>query len=410
MKKRIVLGLVFLLLVQIACSVSVTPTEVSAPISAATETQIPTALPPTSTPPPTPTVEPSSTPTQAPPSPSGWIVYIGADANVWLVDSATGDQRQLTQDGINWKAEQPNEILITYEDPQWSSDGKLLAYERQEGKQIQDGYDYQFDLWVYDLSVGQARPVLSDQQTAGFAWKPGASLIAYGTIIDTQYFLTQDSQYANGIWAVDLESGDNYELVPPQNGKPLIGPHWSPDGRFLGFDEVLYMEGSGNFAYYDFEAQKYTSWEEPIGSYAWSPDSSLIAYDKMVYTPLGDERIWLNTLGKDNERVFSPPYERGYSFNPVFSPQGDRVAYLSNMGGPESTLFSLFVVDVTGKEGPSLGSFEQTWVLDWSPDGKWLVLNRGPYDNQEIVIVSAADGWMRALARGGQPAWQPESR
>ena len=405
--KRIVFGLVLLLLVQVACSVSVTPTGVSAPTAAAVETLIPTALPPTSTPLPNPTAEPSPTPTEAPQAPSGLIAYIGADANVWLVDAATGDQRQLTQDGIVWDANQPNDTLITYEDPQWSSDGKLLAYERQEGISIQDGYQYQFDLWVYDLASGQSRPVLQDQQTAGYAWKPGASLITYGTIIDTQYFLTQDAQYANGIWAVDLESGEPYELVPPQNGKPLVSPVWSSDGRFLGFDEVLYMEGRGNFAYYDFEAQKYTSWEEPIGSYSWSPDSSLLAYDKMVYTALGDERIWLNALGKDNELVFSPQYERGYSFNPAFSPQGDRVAYLSNMGGPESTLFSLFVVDVTDNEGPSLGTFEQSWNFGWSPDGKWLVLSSGPYESQDVVIVSAADGWMRAVARGRQPAWQP---
>lgn len=407
MIKRIEFVLVLLLLVQVACSVSVTPTGVSAPTAAAVETLIPTALPPTSTPPPTPTVEPSPTPTEAPQAPSGWIAYIGADANVWLVDATTGDQRQLTQDGITWNPDQPNETLITYENPQWSSDGKLLAYERDAGTLFQDGYHYQFDLWVYDLAAGQSRPVLQDQQIAGYAWKPGTSLITYGTIIGTQYFLTQDAQYANGIWAVDLASGEPYELVPPQNGKPLVSPVWSSDGRFLSFDEVLYMEGRGNFAYYDFETQQYTSWEEPIGSYAWSLDSSRIAYDKMVYTPLGDERIWLNTLGRDNERVFSPQYERGYSFHPVFSPQGDRVAYLSNMGGPESTLFSLFVVDVTGNEGPSLGTFEQTWGFDWSPDGRWLVLSSGPYDNQEIVIVSAADGWMRTVAQGGQPAWQP---
>ena len=192
MMKRIGFGLTLLLLVQIACNVTGTPAVVPAPTEAATETLIPTVVPPTSAPPPTPTVEPSPTSTEAPKGPSGWIAYIGADSNLWLVDSASAEQRQLTQDGVTWDASKPGETMITYEDPQWSSDGKLLAYERQVGTPVESGFQYQFDLWVYDLAIGQSRPVLVNQQTAGFAWKPGAYLIAYGTLIDTQYFMTQD--------------------------------------------------------------------------------------------------------------------------------------------------------------------------------------------------------------------------
>ena len=232
-------------------------------------------------------------------------------------------------------------------------------------------------------------------------------MIVYGTMIDTQYFLTHDPQYANGIWAVDIETGEPYEFVAPEGGRPLVGPHWSPDGRFLGFDEVLYMEGSGEFAFYDFEAQKYTAWKDVIGSYSWSPDGSQIAYDRLSYTPQGNERIWLNTCQQDNERAFSPQYEQGYSFGPIFSPQGDRIAYLSNLGDLESTQVSLFVVDIAGSEGPSLGTFEQTWELDWSPDGKWLALNNGPYENQQILIVSTDDGSTQTLTQGSAFAWQP---
>ncbi len=127
----------------------------------------------------------------------------------------------------------------------------------------------------------------------------------------------------------------------------------------------------------------------------------------MAYTPQGNERIWLNTRQQDNERLFSPQYEQGYSFGPVFSPLGDRIAYLSNLGDLESTQISLFVVDIAGSEGPSLGTFEQTWELDWSPDGKWLALNDGPYENKQILIVSIEDGSTQTLAQGSAFAWQP---
>jgi TolB protein len=406
MIKHISFIIVLLLLAQVACNLTATPAAAPAPTEAVVETQPPTSAPLTSTPPPTPTVESSPTPTKTPQEPSGWIAFIGPDSNLWLVDASSGEQRQLTQDGVTRDASKQGQVMISYEAPQWSSDGKLLAYERQTGTPISSGYQYQFDLMIYELATGQSRPVLLNQQTAGYAWKPGATLIAYGTIIDTQYFLTHDAQYANGIWAVDIETGKTYELVAPQSGRPLVGPHWSPDGRFLGFDEVLYMEGSGEFAYYDFEAQQYTAWKDVIGSYSWSPVGSQIAYDRLSYTPQGNERIWLNTYQKDNERAFSPQYEQGYSFGPVFSPQGDRISYLSNLGDLENTQYSLFVVQVTSSEGPSLGTFEQSWGINWSPDGKWLVLNSGPYENRQIALVSTVDGATRMIAKGSEPAWQ----
>lgn len=400
--KRVRILLLLLLLIQAACNRIPAPTSKSEPTMELT----PTAIPSTPTPPPTPTTQPSPTPTQTPQEPTGWIAYIGPDSNIWLVDASSGEQRQVTEDGVAWDPNTQGQTVIAYEDPQWSSDGKQLAYKRETGTPIESGYQYQYDLMVYDLATDQSRPVLLNQQMAGYAWKPGADLIAYGSMIDMQYFLTNDPQYAHGIWAVDIETGETSELVAPQGGRPLIWPHWSPDGRFLGFNEVLYMEGSGEFAYYDFVDQQYVAWKDAIGSYSWSPNGEQLAYDRMTYTPQGSERIWLNTRQRDNEQAFSPKYEQGYAFGPVFSPQGDRIAYLSNMGDLENTQYSLFIVDVNGSEGPSLGTFEQSWGINWSPDGKWLALNSGPYENRQIMLVSAEDGATTVIAKGSQPVWQ----
>jgi Tol biopolymer transport system component len=407
--KRVRIMLLLFLLVQVACNRTTAPTIESKPLVETTEPSSPPIISPTPIPSPTPTAQPTPIPTETPQEPAGWIAFIGPDSNIWLVDASNGEQRQVTEDGVALDPSKQDQTIIAYEDPQWSSDGKRLAYKRQTGTPIESGYQYQDDLMVYELATGKSQPVLLDQQVAGYAWKPGADLIAYGSMIDIQYFLTNDPQYAHGIWAVDIETGETSELVAPQGGRPLIWPHWSPDGRFLGFNEVLYMEGSGEFAYYNFVDQQYVAWKDAIGSYSWSPKGEQLAYDRMSYTPQGSERIWLNTRQKENEQAFSPKYEQGYAFGPVFSPQGDRIAYLSNMGDLENTQYALFVVDVNGSEGPSLGTFEQSWGINWSPDGKWLALNSGPYENRQIMLVSAEDGTTTVIAKGSQPVWQPSN-
>jgi hypothetical protein len=80
--------------------------------------------------------------------------------------------------------------------------------------------------------------------------------LAYIPELEGEYFTTRgdkpDSTYAKGIIGFEVDSGETVELVKPERGYALYGPVWSPDGRFLSFNELLYMEGRGPFAYYDF--------------------------------------------------------------------------------------------------------------------------------------------------------------
>ena len=61
-----------------------------------------------------------------------------------------------------------------------------------------------------------------------------------------------------------MDSGESSELVKAERGVALYTPIWSPDGRYLGFDELVYMEGRGPFAYYDFEGGQYVAWRTPL--------------------------------------------------------------------------------------------------------------------------------------------------
>lgn len=334
------------------------------------------------------------------------IAYIGSDGNLWVIEDGA-EPRQVTQDGTPLVySEAPAEGILSYNFPKVSSDGRFVAVRRDAGTPVDWGMQYEIGLWVYDLSTGESRQIYA-KTPAGFDWRPGTHLLAYGLGVEQEYFTTRGGQpdpaLATGIAGYDLDSGEESELVKPERGLALYSPNWSPDGRYLGFDELLYYEGRGPFAYYDFENGQYIAWEDAIGGYEFAPNGSQIAYDRMTYTASGEERIFLKPLSGGEETQFSPDIAGGYSYLPAFDPQGGRIAYLAALGGPDDPKQHLYVQDLAGGEPRDLGEYESVWNLSWTPDGESLLFHSGPYGTQEVLLVSAADGTMTVLAQGNSP-------
>jgi Tol biopolymer transport system component len=103
----------------------------------------------------------------------------------------------------------------------------------------------------------------------------------------------------------------------------------------------------------------------------------------------------------------SPDYELGYAFWPRFSPSGEQVAYLAEIGTFESMQYTLIVQPTTGGEARSLGVFSSAQSLSWLPDGSGLILGTGPYEARQVIRVSLADGTVNTLAEGDSPALAP---
>ena len=393
-----------------------TPT-IPAPFSRATDTLIPTAIKQavvsSTTAPPEQrlTSTPTATPLPTERTMGEWIAYIGADENVWLVDPISGERQQITTDAVRM---QPgtNETSRTYCCPKWSSDGNYLAYRQQVSTPHESGYSYIQILWIYAVDSGEQSILFEADQVPGYDWRPGTHQLAYSVPIDMDYFLGVQQgdakQYATGIWGIDIKENLPFELVSPDRGYALVFPRWSPDGRYLGFDEVMGMEGRGLFAYYDFDQDVYQAWDEVIGGYSWSSDSTLLAYDRLAYVPAGDERIWVNTVQNDDESAVSPAYDIGYAFGPVFAPDGYNLAYLAGLRGADSNLYNIIVDNLSLGEPVDLGRFENVQSLSWSADVRSLVFSAGPYDQPEIFEIIIEDLEHRVLAAGRQPAWQPK--
>jgi Tol biopolymer transport system component len=331
------------------------------------------------------------------------LAYIGKDRNIWFHPGLGLEPRQITMDA----AGPSSDTGVAYFSPQISSDGRWVAYRREVATPIDSGHQYNFELWVYDLKTGMGRPVL-EENPAGFAWKPGGHLLAYGLAVPEGYFVGGDnpidSSLARGVMGYDADTGETMELVRPERGYALYSPQWSPDGRLLSFEELVYIEGRGLFAYYDFKSGSYVAWKEAIGNYAWSPDGSQIIYDRLNYVAMGTEELFARPLqGGREQRLTNYASESEYAFSPALSPGSDRIAYLADFSGPDGQTYSLLIDDLAGGEPALLGTFDTVLNLTWSPDGEWLVFSAGPWDSQELVAVNVLDGSTMRLGPGTMP-------
>lgn len=333
------------------------------------------------------------------------VAYLGSDGNLWVGSLHGMGQRQVTTDGTALTGGLASDREVNYYIPRISSDGRYVAVRRDEGQTVVGGVEYTFSLMVYDLETGEALQVF-DQTPAGFDWKPGTHLLAYALPVPEAYFSARgevDASLAKSIMGFDVDSRTASELVAPEGSFAIYSPEWSPDGRYLAFEEVWNYEGSGYFAYYDFETVTYHSWDEAIGLYDWSPDASQIVYDRMTYTPTGEERIYLRDLAGGDEVLLSTDTSGGYAFAPAYSPLGDRVAYFVHKGAIDEQVFDLYIQDLSGGEPLVLGDFIAAQPIEWSGDGAYLFFSSGSWESQQISAVNAADGSISLVAQGSSP-------
>jgi Tol biopolymer transport system component len=334
------------------------------------------------------------------------FAYIGLDGNLWLADASGGAPRQITTDA---SLPESGGDVHSYSFPKISSDGRYVAVRRDAGITVTGGVNYQFSLSVYDTQTGEFRSLFDNPNSppAGFDWKPGTHLLAYGLGTAPNYWLSRgkpDPTLATGIFEANMDSGESSLLVKPEKGRTLILPTWAPDGNFLSFDEVIYMEGRNPFAYYDFNAGQYISWDEALGDYDWSPDASTLVYDRLTYTATGDERIFTRPRVDGTEQQVSPDSLQGYAFYPVYSPDGSQLAYFVNSGGPDTTQYTLIQQDLSSSETRQLGTYELAWNLEWSSDGKGLIFSAGPNLAQQVYGYDLVHDAAVVLASGTEPS------
>lgn len=265
------------------------------------------------------------------------------------------------------------------------------------------------------------------------------------------------------IWMVSTGGGAPIPLS--MSGESASSPRWSPDGKYLSFtasrgegarSQVWLLDRRGG------EAQPLTDVEQGVGGYEWSPDGSkllLTLRDAEITDSSGagpgasgvrepwvidrlqtkrdgtgyltDSRkthlYVLEVESKELTQITSGRWDEG---SPAWSPDGSRVAFVSNRTeDPDANSNSdIWVVSASNTDmGGTLVRITEYEGGDggpaWSPDGKWIAYTTGLNDPRfeafetTHLAVRASDGTgdRRVLSEGldrnvGSPKFTADGR
>lgn len=226
------------------------------------------------------------------------------------------------------------------------------------------------------------------------------------------------------IMILDLDTNNLFHFIDG------LAPSWSPDGRRLVFQRPACRDRSLP-PYSDCDDIWIVSADgsglSPITSYGWvldydpvwSPDGSRIAFVRFVHGP---DQSYLVVSDVDppsplwSERVLSQwwPYAQ-----PTWSPDGTRIAF--SCQGPPSNYGGLDICvepvhKNVGYEGSGFGVVEKltrdTWIDSdpaWSPDGARIAFTTNRDGGSPYIALVRPDGTgFTQLVSGSRPAWSPD--
>jgi TolB protein len=189
-------------------------------------------------------------------------------------------------------------------------------------------------------------------------------------------------------------------------------PAFSPDGKSILFAS----NRDGNYELYlkVLDGDLLLQLTENIGevsSAAFSPDGKQIAFSNSVAGK--PSSLW--TVDQEGKHALLLYEGQGNVVSPSWSPNGKSIAFAMSSATALET-YEIFILDLeTNQIAPvTKGHLNNTGgSVDWSPDGKSLLLFAGTPGDNDIYILELVSGEIKQLTDGGNnaaPSWSPDGR
>jgi dipeptidyl aminopeptidase/acylaminoacyl peptidase len=273
----------------------------------------------------------------------------------------------------------------------WRPDGKKIGYLSSAS-----GTD---QLWEMNPD-GTGKTQISEiaEGISGFSYSPDQSKIFYLKSVK-----------------LDQSVNDLFPDLPKAKARlenDIMYRHWDAwhDYTYNHIFVTDYSKGKITTGKDILEGEKFDSPNKPFGGneqIVWSPDGKTIAYTckkktGKEYAISTNTDIYLyNTETGNTVNITSGMM--GYDQNPVFSPDGKKLAWESmERDGNEADKVRLFVADLeTGEKKDYSAGFDQNVAgINWSADGKSVYFISDIEATEEIYRLDFADGSIVRLTDG----------
>ncbi len=274
----------------------------------------------------------------------------------------------------------------------FTPDGKKIAFLSAEGGET---------MQIWEANLDGSNPVQIshfENDVQGFSYSPaGNKLLAVMRI------------------KLDKTVNDMYSDLPKANARlqdDLMYRHWD-SWRDFSYNHIFvadYANGKATHPVDIMDGEHFDSPMMPMGGMeqiAWSPDGKSIAYtckklSGQDYAVSTNSEIYLYDLQTQKTSNISKP-NPGYDQNPVFSPDGKRIAWQSMArNGYEADKNRIFVYDLaTQKVKDYSENFDQSAnSFLWSKDGKYLYFISGIKGTEHIFGLDLATTKIRQITTG----------
>ena len=185
----------------------------------------------------------------------------------------------------------------------------------------------------------------------------------------------------------------------------VLSPSFSPDGQTILFanraaegpTSLWTVENTGK------NAKLLYAGPNTIVSADWSPDGNTIAFAMAVDQPDAYE-IFLMDVNGTNVRQLTRGLE-GIGGSLDWSPDGRSLLIYAGPPGDKN----IFRIDVEAKTAVQLTEGGNNAACSYSPDGQWIAFNSLRNDDQADIFIMRADGSsMRQVTDNPEPDWQPQ--
>jgi TolB protein len=214
------------------------------------------------------------------------------------------------------------------------------------------------------------------------------------------------------IWTVSPYTQEMKQITstPDDEHSPTV----SPDGKeivYISKRELWIMKSDGS------DRNRIPL---PAGIYAqpvWSPDGQRVAFVKYTVLPSDESEIWSvkrnGAVWNEPERITIYPPMR---LSPAFSPDNSRLAFTEFKRDELRGNIEEIVLMEFGKKKVTMVTSDNADSFDavWSPDNQALAYTSNRDGNYDIWVVTLSDGKHVRITENplydGEPAWSPDGK